>query len=409
MRVLICQPFFDGAGHYAKHTFRTCQALAGLGLEVVLCTNTFFSDEYLNQPPAFRVVSLGSRFSFWPYDEAKSKSKLRWLFGRVRNNATVLLRAAKQAREERYDIVHLWNYELVSTGILHKLGWLKTLSPLIMGIEAPNFSSEYYYGGTFERIWRRAQGVAIRHLLRSWIHAISTISNSHAQKLREQLGLTKEFVVGVSGDCRDIPDKRGDKTEARKAIGLDGFQGSVFLFFGTIRRDKGLEILLRAIREFPTGDCRFVVAGYPLDWDLPRELGEINDSRLMCRFEYVPESEVENYFFASDALILPYSEYYIGSSGPLYEACARGLPVVVSEVSEMGVLTRQENLGIVVRPGDHKALVKGMVRMMDASDSERSAWSQNGLRLARAHGRRAVAKNFVALYQEVLTAEGRNM
>lgn len=409
MRILVCQPFFDGAGHYAKHTARTCQALTDLGHEIVLCANVFAPGPYLRGAPAFRAISLGERFSFWKYEQAKAGHKLGWLFGRVRNNIAVLLRAANEATERRYDIVHLWNYELLSTWILHALGRLQALSPVIMAIDAPNFDAAYHYGGALERKWRRTQRVALRGLLRSWVKGITAVTTSHAEKLRAQLGLDREFMIGVSGDCRDVPEERRDKAEARKAIGLGGFGGPVFLFFGTIRRDKGVEVLLRAIQEFPAHDCRFVIAGFPLDWDLPQEIKEIRDPRLVCRFEYVPESEMEGYFFASDALMLPYREYYIGSSGPLYEACARSLPVVVTDVSDMGRLARIENLGVVVQPGDHKALIDGILRFMRADDSEKRQWGQNGLRLAQAHGRRAVAENFVALYEGVLGRQKRSV
>lgn len=71
----------------------------------------------------------------------------------------------------------------------------------------------------------------------------------------------------------------------------------------------------------------------------------LSDPRVVTRFEYISEDQIDAYFYASDMLVLPHRGFYAGSSGLLYEAEALGLPVIVSDVFETGHVARERNLG----------------------------------------------------------------
>jgi glycosyltransferase involved in cell wall biosynthesis len=403
MKILAVQPYGDGAGHFGKYTVRLCHEMGKLGHEVVLCTNLINPAEYLEETPAFRLEQLGPGYSFFPFEIKKSTSPLVWLFGRIRNNVAVLNHAVRLAERERFDIVQLFSYELVSTWLFLALRRPAALPPVVIEIAAANFSPEKYYGGHRERFWRRLQKLALKRMLGTYIQAICMNSASHVPELRRQLGLPEDFIVECVGDTREIPQTPLDKSEARKKIGLADYRGCVFLFFGTIRRDKGLETLLKAFGMLPAElECRLVIAGMPLDWSPSEEARRIlSDPRVVTRFEYIPEQEIDAYFYASDALVLPYAGFYAGSSGPLYEAGARGLPVIVSDVSEMGRIARERNLGIVMPPDNAEALADAMKRFIKLDQAQKAQWSANALALVRENKRSTVARRFVSIYQKL--------
>jgi glycosyltransferase involved in cell wall biosynthesis len=403
MKILAVQPYGDGAGHFGKYTVRLCHEMGKLGHEVVLCTNFINPAEYLEETPAFRLEQLGPGFSFFPFETKKNTSPLVWLFGRVRNNVAVLNRAVRLAERERFDVVQLFSYELVSTWLFLALRRPAALPPVVIEIAAANFSLEKYYGGRAERFWRRLQKLALKRMLGTYIQAICMNSASHVPELRRQLGLPEDFIVECVGDTREIPQAPLEKSEARKRIGLADYQGCVFLFFGTIRRDKGLDNLLKAFEMLPTEECRLVIAGMPLDWSPSDEARRLlSDPRVVTRFEYIPEEEIDAYFYASDALVLPYCGFYAGSSGPLYEAGARGLPVIVSDVSEMGRIARERNLGIVIPPDNAGALVEAMKAFISLTQQEKAQLSLNARALVRENDRKRVAQRLVNHYERVL-------
>jgi len=403
MKILALQPYGDGAGHFGKYTVRLCHEMGKLGHEVVLCTNLINPAEYLEETPAFRLEQLGPGYSFFPFEIKKSTSPLVWLFGRMRNNVAVLHRAVRLAERERFDVVQLFSYELVSTWLFLALRRPAALPPVVIEIAAANFSREKYYGGRAESLWRRLQKLALKRMLGTYIEAICMNSASHVPELRRQLGLPEDFIVECVGDTREIPQTPLDKFEARKIIGLADYTGCIFLFFGTIRRDKGLDNLLKAFGMLPAElECRLVIAGMPLDWSPSEKARRIlSDPRVVTRFEYIPEQEIDAYFYASDALVLPYAGFYAGSSGPLYEAGARGLPVIVSDVSEMGRLARERDLGLVVPPDHPQTLAQAMRVFIQCASQQRTVWSANGLALVQANSRSAIAQKFVQLYERV--------
>lgn len=407
MRILALQPYGDGAGHFGKYTVRLCHEIGRLGHQVVLCANFINPAQYLDETPAFRLEQLGPKYAFFPFERKKTTSLLVWLLGRIWNNVAVLRRAIRLAEQERFDIVQLFSYELVSTwlSLTFRRSAPLPLPPIVIEIAAPNFSPAKHYGSRAERLWRRLQKLALKQMLGTHIQAICMNSASHVPELRRQLGLSEDFIVECVGDTREIPQTPLDKFEARRRIGLADYEGCVFLFFGTIRRDKGLEILLKAFEMLPAeAECRLVIAGMPLDWSMPDEAKCIlSDPWIVTRFEYIPEDQIDAYFYASDALVLPYLGLYAGSSGPLYEACARGLPLIVSDVSEMGHITREKNLGLVVPPDDPQALAQAMRVFLRSTLEQRAAWSANGLNLVQVNSRSTIAQRFIQLHERVLS------
>ena len=404
MKILALQPYGDGAGHYGKYTVRLCQEIGKLGHEIVLCTNLVNPAEYIGETPAFRVEQLGLKYAFFELDQKKTSSRFGWLLGRVRNNVAVLRRAIHLTARERFDVVQLFSYELVSTSLYLAFHTPSTIPPMVIEIAAPNFSPEKYYGSWAEHLWRRLQKLALTQMLGRYIHAVVMNSGSHISELRKQLGLKDDFIVELVSDTREIPQSI-EKCEARKRIGLGDYNGCVFLFFGTIRRDKGLDNLLKAFMMLQQEECRLVIAGMPLDWTMSEETKRIlSCSRITARLDYVPEAEIDAFFFASDALVLPYCGFYAGSSGPLYEAGARGLPVIVSDVSEMGAITRERDLGIVIPPDDPEALADAMKQFIGLNQSKKTRWASNALSMTRENDRSTIAKRFVSIYDEMLSS-----
>lgn len=143
-----------------------------------------------------------------------------------------------------------------------------------------------------------------------------------------------------------------EKENARKNLGLD-INKKYILFFGQIKKVKGLDILLEALA-LVNEDVNLIVAGKPLQDDMKfyneiiskNELGH----RIIKIIRFIEDDERENLFFASDVNILPYRVIY--QSGVLLMAMSYGLPVIASNLSanreiiinnENGLLFESEN------------------------------------------------------------------
>ncbi len=123
------------------------------------------------------------------------------------------------------------------------------------------------------------------------------------------------------------------RAEARRRLGIPEGR-TVLLFFGLVRRYKGLDILIEAMKLLPD-DTVLLAAGE--NYGDERELAEAA-STLGDRFErhdrFIPDREVGVFFRAADIVVLPYRT--ATQSGVAQIALAFGKPMVVTDVGSLG-------------------------------------------------------------------------
>ncbi len=187
----------------------------------------------------------------------------------------------------------------------------------------------------------------------------------HSERNRDQLHelypytRNKEIAVIPHG----IPEKeRLDTTTSRKRLGIPE-DATVFLFFGTVREYKGVDILIRAFGKV-RGNVYLVIAGKP--WIDPTpyiELGR-GTNRIKFDFRLIPDEEVPYYFSAADLVILPY-RWFSSQSGVSSLAIGYGIPVIVSDV---GGLPDVADPQAVFPAEDVDELARLMQRFVDEPD-----------------------------------------
>ena len=146
-----------------------------------------------------------------------------------------------------------------------------------------------------------------------------------------------------------------DPAEAKRKLGLeDG--ASVLLFFGLVRRYKGLDVLIKALAKTSSKPI-LLVAGewYENKTELKALIQSENVSdRMVCRDEYIPDKDVHLYFSAADVLVQPYRS--ATQSGVVQTAFHFGLPSIVTGVGGLPEMVQHEVNGLVVAPEDPDAL-----------------------------------------------------
>jgi glycosyltransferase involved in cell wall biosynthesis len=176
----------------------------------------------------------------------------------------------------------------------------------------------------------------------------------HTPQIKEAICQQSHFLsdddLHVVPDPVELPETRLSKETARDRLDINA-DGPVFLFFGKLRDDKGPQLLLEAISSTDR-DATFVIAGPEgkVGQEEIEATADISRPTIDARIEFISNSEIQSYFFASDAVVLPYRQNYRGTSGILQRAAATGRPVIVTDVGEIGYLTNQNDLGYVVEP-----------------------------------------------------------
>jgi glycosyltransferase involved in cell wall biosynthesis len=144
------------------------------------------------------------------------------------------------------------------------------------------------------------------------------------------------------------------------------------LFFGIVRRYKGLDVLLRALARAPAHVVLTVAGEF---WGrAEQETRALIDrlgisGRVTLRPGYVPADQIPELFAEADALVLPYRS--ATSSQNAWLAFAHGVPVVVTRAGTLADVVRDGVDGVVCEPGDEDDLLRALERISAPGEAAR--------------------------------------
>lgn len=141
------------------------------------------------------------------------------------------------------------------------------------------------------------------------------------------------------------------REEAEDKLGLEHGKKNI-LFFGLIRRYKGLDILLDAFGELDDS-YQLIIAGEPYGPFEPYQKqidGNRNRERIHVFPKYIRDSEVKDYFSAADITVLPYrSATQSGISSISYHF---EVPMIVTDVGGLKATIGDTGTGIVAEKAE---------------------------------------------------------
>jgi glycosyltransferase involved in cell wall biosynthesis len=138
------------------------------------------------------------------------------------------------------------------------------------------------------------------------------------------------------------------KTEAAAYLKLDP-EKKYILFFGLIRKYKGLDILLHAMADSSI-DVNLIIAGEFYEDrkyydDLIQSLNIYN--RVIIHSAFIPDSEVRYYFSVSDLVVLPYRNATQSGVGAI--ALYFDKPMIVSNFGGLPEMVDDKKSGYIVK------------------------------------------------------------
>lgn len=246
--------------------------------------------------------------------------------------------------------------------------------------------------------------------LARWVYSLAdgliVHNRSSMQALIGTLGIRQERIAIIphGGYSHFYPDRQS-RCQARTELGWPG-DAMVLLFFGQLKRVKGLEVLLTAFAELVQRrrNVRLAIAGKEVDvpFDDYLELLDTRGLRPYCMLEigHIPNARAPLYFRAADLVVLPYRRIY--QSGVALMAMTLGTPVVVSDLPGMLDIVTHLKTGFVFRDGDAHDLA---VKLEGAIDDEqaRARVSENAARMVQTeHGWPRIGSLTAQFYRTLL-------
>ncbi len=145
------------------------------------------------------------------------------------------------------------------------------------------------------------------------------------------------------------------KEEARRKLAIDNEQ-KILLFFGFIRKYKGLDLLLDAVKiikdsGLPIANCQLLIAGEFYEdrkaYDEQIEKLGIRES-LILHTDFIPDSEVKYYLCAADVVVQPYKNATQSGVTPLAYHFEK--PMIVTNVGGLPSLVPNNKVGLIAEP-----------------------------------------------------------
>jgi glycosyltransferase involved in cell wall biosynthesis len=288
-----------------------------------------------------------------------------------------------------YDVIHIQEYSDPWTSFW----WGRDFPPLVMTMHDP-----YQHPGLAWRN-RRYQDRMQSIFTRRARHVIC-----HGMPLKEQVLRRYGFIQDK--DVTVIPLGNLDllKDLGAKSTLHAGESAKTILFFGEVRRNKGLEYLLQAeaLMRARITNYRIVVAG--LCDDMERYTPWLSpESRVTFDNRFIPNSEIAAYFENAGAVVLPYVSGT--QSGVIPLAYTFGKPVVATRVGALPELVEEGKTGLLVPPENPEALADALVQML-SSEERLQTMGTHAERYCREHlSWDSIASKTKDVYRRVLESD----
>ena len=201
----------------------------------------------------------------------------------------------------------------------------------------------------------------------SSIHRFVTMSEKVNQDLKT---FTQKPSINI---VHPIYDNFGDilsKEEARKHLALP-INEKIILFFGFIRKYKGLDLLLEAMNNanIREANIKLLIAGEFYDNKDEYELiiAKYNlANSLYLRTQFIDNSEVKYYLSAADFVIQPYKNATQSGVTPLAYHFEK--PMLVTSVGGLANLVPHMKVGIVTEP-NADSIATGIMKLYELGET----------------------------------------
>ena len=227
---------------------------------------------------------------------------------------------------------------------------------------------------TLHNVRRRGDGrakTAVTRRLAGRMDALVVHSRDAAEQLRERFGADAERIHHIPHGALDyltqLPPRQVPQAE-----------GPIVLWFGTVRRYKGVDTLLEAFRGVEGAEL-WIVGKPEIPMEPLHELARQVAAPVRFVERFVPDPELASYLRRADLVALPYRN--IDQSGVLFSALAFAKPIVMSAVGGFSEIAEDHGAACLVPPEDPDALAGAIQDLVD-DDRKRAALSEAAGRAA---------------------------
>lgn len=347
MRILVCATEYypDGSG-IANVAYNVVRELEGIGVECKVCSPTG-PDIKLGNSAHIKKYGIMGMLQYWH-------------------------QVSRYFKTNDYDIAWLHNPLFLGQNPFNK--YLVTMHVTLNGVSSRKVSNSLFLR-QYKHISAKIESYCLNRFAPSTKY--SCVSQTVCNEL-ESMGLPEKRITCIPNGvdiARFCPTD--NKGAIRSKFGLSK-DDTVLLSVGRLTHQKQPYTMIEVFShlEKELGDVTLCIAGKGELFEGTKNLAEKMGLRKVLFLGYVDDRDLPDLYACSDYYIM--TSKYEGLPLTLLEAMASGLPCIVSDIPNLGIV-RDADCGIILNYGDVSAASD---RILDYISNEHPDHSQNARRYA---------------------------
>lgn len=346
MKILI----FENSIGFSSYTSKLCESFGNypnLQIDYLTIPN----NEYLiNTKPNINVIPSLSSFN------NSKKKTLSWLFDRIRVALHNIKIRNRYCKKTKYDVISIQETIPIFDRFFIKK-FCKNNPNVVYTVHdvIPPIKSSFWSIKSLKKIY-------------TCCHKLIVHTDGNKKQLVDKFNISPDKIYVINHGT-DEEYTRLNQTECKTTIGLDKNKICV-LFYGMIREQKGLDILIEALKGSENIQL-FIAGALPHGDAFDQYDASIRNNNIdvfkMIRF--IPEDMTDIVYNSCDFVCLPY-KYFYSQSGVFMQAIKYRKPIVASDVSSFRDYFDRYNIGFLCKPNnivDLSTKIKEMVNILNSN------------------------------------------
>ena len=177
----------------------------------------------------------------------------------------------------------------------------------------------------------------------------------------------------------------------------------VLLALGGTRHDKGLDILLKALKDVKA-PFQLVIAGKPEDFDedyIDSHTEKYRDKVRLC-LRFLSDEEVKEFLVESDIIVLPYRREFDGASGPMCEGIYLGKTIIGPSHGSLGSQLQSSHAGYTFESEN----VEQLAACIEYALTHPCVYDETAYQMQKELSPELFAERYLRIYREVVQKKG---
>ena len=198
------------------------------------------------------------------------------------------------------------------------------------------------------------------NLISNLVYKLADLIITHNQFSKDEIiklntSLKENIHIIPHGNYVPFIHVQRDKKKSREYLNLPN-EKTILLFFGMIKKVKGLDVLLQSFKTVvaTNPDTVLLIAGNLWENDFAdyQEIIDKNNltEHIILHTKFIPHGDVEHYYCASDLVVLPYKKIY--QSGVLMMTLSYERPALVSDLPPLKEVVIDNENGFLFKSED---------------------------------------------------------